>query len=355
MMSRRDARQHRITSEHPLMPMALYYPAQALTRLTRQTIVGASRMMWAIIAAAWTVSLFGLLRRNECRLVDASCLTMLGFSSAAATFWFAVPEVFAIGSLTIILALMLAPRAPNGNSLWRLGMANVLTLSMTITNWSIGLVLAGVYLRWRQALLVVLSVTAITSLLWGVQRLAFPHSRYIATESSRLTRFMHVPSAHRIQDASRAFFVHTMVMPQLQIKNRGELQKVLSVQQSRVGSAHAWGHVAAVSWILLLLAGILATFTAIRQSPLMRVVVVSTALQLGLHIVFGGETFLYSMHFLPLLILFVVPATRSRFRVPILALSIIVAITSAINNQRQFSTASEFIRSMGELVTARKS
>src|SRR5512143_2144723 len=107
MMTSRAAPQHQATSEHPLLSLVVYLPVFTLRHVVGLSTVQAIRILWAVLAALWTAALFVLLRILGSRPFDAAVFTLLGVTSAASIFWFAVPEAFSIGSLAIILALCL--------------------------------------------------------------------------------------------------------------------------------------------------------------------------------------------------------------------------------------------------------
>ena len=67
--------------------------------------------------------------------------------------------------------------------------------------------------------------------------------------------------------------------------------------------------------------------------------------QLVLHMLFGWETFLFSIHFVPLLVVVAALSTLTRARVVALSLAGAVAVFAGINNFIQFGKATAFVRS----------
>jgi hypothetical protein len=61
--------------------------------------------------------------------------------------------------------------------------------------------------------------------------------------------------------------------------------------------------------------------------------------QLMLHMVYGNETFLYSLHFMPLLILVAAAGTLTRARPIALALAAVLLMASLMNNITVFQQA----------------
>jgi hypothetical protein len=352
MMNSRAAPQHQVTSEHPLLSLVVYVPVFVLRRLAGFSTLQAVRLLWSLLAALWTAALYLLLRVLGCRPFDAAVFTLLGTTSAASVFWFAVPEAFSLGSLTILLALLLFARLPHAHSpLLSYFLLNVLTLSITVTNWMVGFFAAVLNMRWWRALLIIAASFVAVSALWLVERLFFPQATFFVG-GDRPLGFVYFPDFTRIVQVASSFLSHTMVMPAIQVWQKTPVQRMMIVQPALPGSGSALGYVAAIAWIVLLGLGIWACFTFMRKSPLMRLVGLTAAAQLALHLVFGRETFLYSMHFLPLLILIAACITFTRFRVPGLALAVIVVIGAAIQNNLQFVQAVEVLRVVSQLAAA---
>ena len=67
--------------------------------------------------------------------------------------------------------------------------------------------------------------------------------------------------------------------------------------------------------------------------------------QLVLHMLFGWETFLFSIHFVPLLVVVAALSTLTRARVVALSLAGAVTVFAGINNFIQFGKATAFVRS----------
>ena len=71
------------------------------------------RAVWLINAAsagAWLALIYGLLRAFGLHRPDAVIFTLLAGVSAAAVFWFPVPETYCLGTLSLLLPLLLAAR-----------------------------------------------------------------------------------------------------------------------------------------------------------------------------------------------------------------------------------------------------
>jgi hypothetical protein len=81
----------------------------------------------------------------------------------------------------------------------------------------------------------------------------------------------------------------------------------------------------------------------LKQHPKFRLVLGLTLLgQLGLHILYGNETFLYALHFAPLLILLAALSTLTRARLLGLLLAVMLLLTAGIDNSEQFQQATKY-------------
>ena len=140
-----------------------------------------------------------------------------------------------------------------------------------------------------------------------------------------------------------------MVMPAIQlVENREHPEYPFMVTQvSSPGSGSWWGAVAVGLWMALLALGLWGFFASKKHTKLRLVLGLSLLGQIGLHLVYGDETFLYSLHFLPLLIVLSAFSTLTRARLASLVLAGILLITLGINNGLQFAQAVEYFSHHG--------
>jgi hypothetical protein len=110
------------------------------------------------------------------------------------------------------------------------------------------------------------------------------------------------------------------------------------------------GASAAAAWMALLGTGLVASFKEARQSRVVRLVMLTLGAQLAMNLIFGRETFLYSMHFLPLLLVLVSSITKTRFRGYGLGVALTAVVLVAVNNQLHYLEAVNFVSSVARLV-----
>lgn len=132
-----------------------------------------------------------------------------------------------------------------------------------------------------------------------------------------------------------------MVAPELGVVRRTYAAPALSVQRSPSGSALGW--VAVAGWLGLLVAGWHAARRSLRSQRFGAVVVLFLLGQLALHAVYGRETFLYALDYLPALVALAALGTRGPHRRAVLAATEAVAAAAGVTNVRQFQRAAAFV------------
>lgn len=330
---------HFKTREHPLFSLLTFTPVKALHILGFEKIV-AVKAVFAVVASLWISALFILLRIIGCRRFDAILFSVVGATSASAVFWFVVLETFPFSSLSILLALgtvALAQYRKPSELLYVV--VSALTLSFTVTNWMAGIFATFASFQWRRALQITVNALCLVVVLWGIQKFIFPSAEFFIAPPHG-SEFIVDPEGGGPLNVVRSFVFHTMVMPA--IEELGGEWPLLKTQNSPAGSGSLWGTIAVGLWTVLLALGLWALFS-VNQHLRLRVVLGFTLLgQLALHLFFGIETFLYSLHFVPLLVVLAALSTLTRARRVALVLGGVLAVCAGINNGLQLDKAAEF-------------
>lgn len=339
---------HSRTRVHPLFSLIAFPPVYLFEQGFDLESITAVRAVISTVASVWLAVLFALLRLLGCRRIDAVLFTLLATVSASAVFWFIVPETYQFGSLSILLALGFAVLTEyrQFSSFWYVG-ASVLALSITTTNWMVGILVTIVNFSKQKALQITIAAFGLTVLLWGVQKMIFPRAAFFLSIQGEKKFIAPFDPAGPIY-AFKAFFVHTMVMPAIALNEVPEVSlrwPLMSVQTSVPGSGTLWGAIAVVLWTALLGLGLWGFFSC-RQHTKLRIVLAFSLLgQLLLHVVYGSETFLYSLHFLPLLILLAAFSTFTSARLVALVMVGALVLMMGANNFIQLSKAVDVVNS----------
>jgi len=294
-----------------------------------------------VAAAAFALMMFALFRRLGLPLPVATLLFAVCSVSAFFLFWFTLPETYPWGCLTIIAPLLLvAGDEKQTRPAWSYGVASAVSLAVTTTNWMVGLAatLARYKTKWKQLVLVSAAAFAAILALSVVQKKLF-NNAWLFIKPWGETRYVGQQQSGGPVRALTVATFHTMVMPAVSPAphSREAGKTVLRVQFSAPGSASLWGKVAAGCWVLLLAAGVFALF-AVREHRMFRLTLGLSLLgQLGLHSVYGAETFLYAAHFGPLFIAAIALAMLTKLRPVLLGLTTLLLVALVLNNLPQFN------------------
>ncbi|MBW2236415.1 MAG: hypothetical protein JRG85_13580 [Deltaproteobacteria bacterium] len=335
-MTQRESNHYR-TGVHPLFSIATYPPVSAL----RRAGLDEERAVRALIAGAaglWLAILYGVLRAFGLRRPDATLFAAVGAVSASALFGSAVPETHLFGSITLLLVMGFAACAATRefSPRWFVGFSAV-SLSMAVTNWTAGLAVTALNHPWRRSVRISLGAFAAVTVVWALQNAIFPSSQFFLFAFGE-RRYVLLEGAGGIGSRLTAFFFHPMVMPLVQVLEN-PLQpewSIFSVQHAAIGSSGLLGAVLSLIWIWLLAVGV-RTFVGRGALDKPRIVLGLTLLgQLALHLVYGDETFLLSLHWLPLLVMVAGIGTLGPQRRTALIAGTLLAIGACVNNVDQF-------------------
>ncbi|EKQ68648.1 hypothetical protein OsccyDRAFT_3186 [Leptolyngbyaceae cyanobacterium JSC-12] len=330
-------------NKHPLFPLFIFPPIFLVGKIFRLEPILAARVVLALVVAIWTGLLFVLFRLVSGRRLDATLFSLVGGVSAAAIFWFVVPESFPFGSLTILIALVFVvlTQYQKLSPAWFVAL-NVVTLSVTITNWMVGILTTLVNQRWKKFLQIMLVSFGVANVLWIVQRVIFRNSGYSFSLRTFIgeKKFMAEPEHGSVLSAISSFFYQTIVMPASQFSDSLDRPGWAEIQVDTLapGSGGFWGTIAVIAWTGLLGLGIWGFFST-NQYPKLRIVLGLTILgQLFMHSIYGSEeTFIYSLHFAPLLITLAAFSSLTRLRLVGLVFAAVLVVSAGINNRSQFN------------------
>jgi hypothetical protein len=325
------------STTHPLFAIIAYPTMQAMTSILGIGPPRALRLLVAISAALWIVCLYSTMRLIDCKKFDATVFSVLAASSSSSIFWFAIPETFAMGSISILvsLAFIAFTRFKNINLIWYV-ILNIFTLSITITNWIAGLTVTYIKLSFRKFMVTIALALTIALCLWLIQTVLFPSAHQLVSNESG---YILMTQAGGVINSLQAILVHSMIAPALLLRNglgivSGEL--ILSFQGATLGSGSVWGAIAVIPWIFLLCLGVRSFFIANIDPGFRLTLVIILIGQVLLHLIYGSEVFLYSLHFLPLIIIFASLTTLTRYRKVALVLALLLIPLAFMNNGAQF-------------------
>ena len=340
---------HYRTSVHPLFSLITFIPVYLVKHGLSVSPLRAVLLVSSVIGGLWTGTLYVLLRVLGCRKLDATVFTVLGLCSASALFWLPVPNSYSWGSLSIMLALVLllfTEQRPVSATFYVA--ASALTLSFTITNWMAGLLVSLARWPWKQAVQLSVNALCLVVLLWGVQKFIFPSAEFFIGHRAEAS-FVNHPQAGGVSNIAASFVFHSLVAPALRfIKDDAytqaksdsfRLSDRLTFQFSSPGSAGPLGLVAVGLWSVLLLNGVWRLLTLDHHLRFRLVLGGLLAFEFLLHLLYGEETFVYSLNFIPLLLAVAALGAISPGRRVVVGLAGLLVCFVALNNWQQFQEA----------------
>ena len=343
-MTNRSANHWR-TDTHPLFPLVTYIPTKLVMKVFNLKAVDAVMIIIAALASMWISTLYVLMRLIGLRCFEAILFSFLGIVSASSIFWFAVPETYAFGSLSFLIVLVIVALSQKReiSSIWY-AIVSAISLSFTVTNWSAGIVATFVNFPWKKALQITINAFCIVIVLWSVQRHFFSRVLYFGTISSTEKRYIMRSESGGPLNIAKSFLFHTMIMPAIQERQKVRLRDntlipIMVTQTSRVGSGSLYGAAAAGVWSAILGLGFWGLISSKDNRQLRLVLAITLLGQFMLHLLYGQETFLYSLHFVPLLVVLAAFSTMTRARSLALTLTGILVVLAVINNFQQFDKA----------------
>jgi hypothetical protein len=330
-------------NKHPLLPIIIFPIVFGLGKLLHIDSLSAVRLFVVGVSILWISSLYTLFRVMGCYRLDSILFSLLGGVSAASIFWLVIPESFASGSLTILLGLIfiVLTQFRQFSSLWYV-VVNVLSVSITITNSMVGLLATFVNNRWRKtAVIAVVSLLGATGL-WILQRIVFTNSGFPFQPGTFIgeKKFVSAPGSGGLLAVLISFFYQTLIMPTVQLVDspiRPDWVK-FNTNHFTPASGGVSGAIAVLAWTGLLCLGLWGFFSIKEHRKLRIVLGLTLAAQLLMHSIYGvEETFIYSLHFIPVLLTLSALSLFTRFRLISLLLAMILILSAGLNNKAQFT------------------
>lgn len=343
----RKSIQHHSTSHHPLFSLFYFPPIFLMTEGLGLDGAAATGILLALVAALWLALAYMTLRLLGLKRIDSAVFTALMTTSAAAMFWFPVPETFSFGALTLMAVIAAAAMIEKrgGAPAWFFIAIAAFSMTMTTTNWLAGLSLLFVFLPWIVATRRAAESMILVLAAWTVQHTIFPEAdTFLNIFRGSEVDYVFNEEALGILPKLIAFFFHGIVMPDISVAYGYRL----TVQPKLPGEGDVHSLFAAALWAALLAAGLWGAVTRTKKNGLARskaaiVLGLAIAGQFLITILFGIESFLYSAHFAPLLVLLAAFSALTPARLIATPLAAALALLLAINNYDRLQTANALI------------
>jgi hypothetical protein len=341
---------HHRARRHPLFGIVMYPVMWLLTRGLGLAPIAAAAVVVSGTAAVWVTLSYILLRAMRCTRPEAVLFCLLAASSASAIFWLPVLDTFSLGAVTIMgsLALVVISKTQAGSKVWPFAIVGALTLGITVTNGWAFLVVIFLLFPPRRAILLGLSSVVLLGALWLVQRPIFPASALFNVHSAQYeSNYMFHPLSQGPAASAKTMLIHSVVMPSPVAGRTVDGTEIMSVQGAPIGSGGLLVWAGTIGWALLLGVTIVALLRW-GAPKLIQALLLVLGGQLALHLVFGTEVFLFSLHFAPLLVLLTAWTMRTPLRPIAMILATLLLPIVAFNNVEKFVGASKHINVLAQ-------
>jgi len=332
---------HHRTSVHPLITLFLSTPALFLRTVGLGPDL-AVRVMMAMGAGLLASSFFILCRVITTRNLDAAIYAALLCASASFLFFAGVTELYLWGSWTILLAI-LSTCVPEPYKPMALIAGSIASFSITVTNWMAGLAATLLAAGWKDAAKYSIVAFAIAAALAAVQSNVYPRTGpflKVLGESQYAT----IDIVPRITNAPKSFLLDPIVLSGVRAPHANDRTPKAIHPEESLNLAIDSRTLAMVLWtslLVMLAACSISNWSREFKSNIAILIAIILAGQVILHIFYGEIVFLYSAHFVPLLIAGVAFTSRTLWRIPALAVASLLVPVAAVSN---LSTLREAVR-----------
>ena len=304
--------------------------------------VTAVRVFTALGGGMWLAAMYATLRAVGCRATDAVGFTALAAVSGAGLFIVPVPESFALGgaSMLAVMAILALTRRRSVSAAAEVG-ASVASFGFTLTNGMAAIAASLVRRPWVRSAAVLAGSAAIVLAIFVAMAVLFPTFRAVPSLEAE-ERFILHPAAGGPWHSAAAALSHGMVVPEVGQVRAPSGVRALSVQRSWPGTGTPLAPIAVSAWAGLLGLGAWALIRG-NRGPARLALALTVAGQVGLHLVYGEEVFVFSPHLIPLLIVAAGTATLTGLRRWSLILLGIVLVAGGVNNAIQLSRAIDLL------------
>jgi len=339
----REANHYRV-KVHPLFSLATNLPVNVLKLAGIRSDISV-RIVLAAAAGIVLAGLFLALRLVGSSLPNAAIFTLVAATSSSFVFFCAIPETFLFGSLTVVATTIFCAslRTWRPKDGWFIAII-ALSMSMATTNGSTGFFATWLYNRWQKVVRLVLDGLLVVIGLWVVEKFIFPTAVFFLGDREE-TGYISMKVAGTPLTKMPIILLHSMVLPTFANLNAAtDDWPAFSIQHVPFAYSTPLGTIGVLIWASLLLWGLFNLCTRFTDHKFRAYLLLSLGFQIALHNVYGDETFLYSLHWLPLLVLVAYMATLRKWGALASLLGGALIVCNAVNNGGEFLSAAALLR-----------
>lgn len=344
------------TNVHPLQPLFMYPPTKALMMLGLSERIATIACLSGI-AGLWASVLFAALRGMGLRRPDSLVFTAFGCATSSAIFWLPVPEVYGLAAITVTATFAFATLIQN-NRLPRavLPFVSAFSMAMTTTNWMAGILVSLTTQHYARAIRITCDALLIVTVLFIIQKLIFPFSQFFIPDVAHELKFIGHDLAGEPSNRLAAFFVYGIAIPQVPFLDNPQFPDWmrLSVQLSPLSDLSVTALLGLALWAPVLVLGLGYGLWAQKNRPLALALAGYLCFELVLHLFYGDELFIYSLNYVPAMILIAGFAAQSVLRPYVLGAMVVATVAVGSNNLAEFTRVTDDIAAHAAIVLAER-
>lgn len=300
---------HHRNSVHPLYSLVTFPINSAISFLFNISKIEAVKIFHSFVAGLFILLAFNLNKKISNTSLAGFFIALLATFSSAFIFLAIIPETFILGATTICLALLFVlyghPKSIGG-AVW----LGLLSFSITITNYGISLIASFFRLKPKFFIAsIVASLTIATSLVF-IQTLIFPKSGtfysilYKEAGYVQLTKRSPEQVIDKIATRAVDFIFSGLILSRISIEPsiKNDLIPKINYISIKHEIPTLSGFIALIGWTILIANGVNNAVKNFFSSPVLAVALLFYVYQFILHLLYGNETFIYTLHSLPALL-----------------------------------------------------
>lgn len=286
---------------HPIFSL-LIFPIVQFLKFFGISSLGAAYFLVSLSGALVSSLIYITLRYQAIPILSCLLGSFVFLCSGAFIFWWSVIETFPIGAATISIVFVMLSMKIRTKWIWILGTA--LTLSMTITNWIVG-ILGVAFTFNRIKAIKILSIGFISVLLlYIVQSFVFMDSKPSDPRAEFVAESVYLQGPKSTSELPQYFRKYTyrtidfLTSPAVVRKSK----KNVNIKRSNF-ELDLLRLVSISCWLLLFFVGLRKVLRSAQKNIFTKVLLSFVLFQFLLHLFYGDHPFLYSAHYFPALII----------------------------------------------------
>lgn len=322
---------------HPIFSL-LIFPIVQFLKFFGISSLGAAYFLVSLSGALVSSLIYITLRYQAIPILSCLLGSFVFLCSGAFIFWWSVIETFPIGAATISIVFVMLSMKIRTKWIWILGTA--LTLSMTITNWIVG-ILGAAFTFNRIKAIKILSIGFVSVLLlYIVQSFVFLDSKPSDPRAEFVAESVYLQGPKSTAELPQYFLKYTArtidFLTSPAVVRRSKIN--VNIKQSNF-ELDLVRLVSTSCWLLLFFVGLRKVLRSAKKSTFTKVLLSFVLFQFLLHLFYGDHPFLYSAHYFPALIIIASYSLYGKHEKVFQLVAFVFCVTALYSNIGNFNHA----------------